>query len=158
VFRHDRWAELFVSVLYGYRPERFLLHGFVVMPDHFHLLITPTKSLERVVQCVKGSFSFKAKRDFSWTGDIWVAGFSDHRIRDLDDYRNHEKYIANNPVDAKLAVCAEEFRYSSASGRFELDEIPLGLKPQSQVAQSGAAEAAPFQSELRDNSSISKGL
>ena len=41
-FRHERWAKLFLETLYGYRPERYLsLHGFVLMPDHFHVLITP---------------------------------------------------------------------------------------------------------------------
>jgi REP-associated tyrosine transposase len=157
-FRHDRWAELFISVLYGYTTERFLLHGFVVMPDHFHLLITPRESLERAVQCVKGGFSFRAKKELAWAGDVWVAGFSDHRIRDLQDYKKHENYIANNPVEAKLAARADEFRYSSASGLFELDGIPQGLKPQSRFAQGGAAEAAPFQGELRDNPNISRGL
>jgi len=148
LFRHDRWAELFVSVLYGYRPERLLLHGFVLMPDHFHLLITPRESLERAVQCVKGGFSFRAKRELGWVGDVWVAGFSDHRIRDLQDYRNHERYIANNPVEARLAERPEQFHYSSANGRFELDDVPQGLKPQPQPDQGGAAEAAPFQSTL----------
>ena len=81
-FRHDRWAQLFIQVLLGYRPERFLLHGFIVMPDHFHALITPQESLEKAVQCIKGGFSFRAKKELSWTGEIWVAGFSDHRIRD----------------------------------------------------------------------------
>ena len=35
-------ALLFVDVLYHYRGQgKYLLHEFVVMPDHFHLLITP---------------------------------------------------------------------------------------------------------------------
>ncbi|MBB5065701.1 hypothetical protein HDF15_004071 [Granulicella mallensis] len=46
-FRHARWAELLIETFYGYRPERFLIHGFVVMPDHFHFLMTPQETLER---------------------------------------------------------------------------------------------------------------
>ena len=97
-FRHERWAKLFIQSLYGYRPERFLIHGFVVMPDHFHLLITPMESLERAVQCIKGGFSFRAKKDLDWAGDVWVAGFSDHRIRDDEDFEVHQPYIGENPV------------------------------------------------------------
>jgi len=146
LFQNARWAELFVKTLYGYRPERFAIHGFVVMPDHFHLLITPAESLERAVQCVKGGFSFRAKKEFGWNGDVWIAGFSDHRIRDDEDFEVHQRYIAKNPIEARLSVCAEDYAYSSANGRFELDEFPQGLKPHGVIRSGGAAKAAPFQS------------
>ena len=146
-FRHDRWAQLFIQVLLGYRPERFLLHGFAVMPDHFHALITPQESLEKAVQCIKGGFSFRAKKELSWTGEIWIAGFSDHRIRDDEDFEVHRRYIAKNPVEAELAERGEEYAYCSANGRFELDAFPRGLKPGSVGAASGGAEAPPFQNK-----------
>jgi putative transposase len=137
---------MFIETLYGYRQERYLIHGFVMMPDHFHLLITPVASLELAVQCLKGGFSFRSKRAFEWKGDIWVAGFSDHRIRDDEDFEIHRAYIANNPVKAGLVERAEEYIYCSVSGSFELDAFPRGLKPQdSQLASIGASKAAPFQ-------------
>ena len=146
LFRNARWAEMFVATVYRYRPERYLLHGFVVMPDHFHLLITPSESLERAVQCVKGGFSFRAKKELSWNGDVWVKGFSDHRIRDDADFEVHQRYIERNPIEAKLVERAEEYAYCSANGRFELDAFPQGLKPESVEFVSGGAEAPPFQS------------
>jgi putative transposase len=144
-FRHARWSELFIETFYGYRPERFLIHGFVVMPDHIHLLITPQESLERAVQCIKGGFSFRAKKELGWTGDVWIAGFSDHRIRDREDFEVHQRYIAKNPVEARLTERAEDHAYCSANGRFDLDAFPQGLKPGFVVMAGGAAEAAPFQ-------------
>jgi putative transposase len=99
------------------------------MPDHFHLLITSTVSLELAVQCLKGGFSFRAKRKFSWKGDVWVTGFSDHRIRDDEDFKTHLAYTAQNPVRARLVERAEQYPYSSATGSFELDASPRGLKP-----------------------------
>ena len=147
-FRHDRWAHLFVQVLLGYRPERFLLHEFVVMPDHFHALITPQESLEKAMQCIKGGFSFRAKKELSWTGEIWIAGFSDHRIRDDEDFEVHRLYIAKNPVEAGLTEQAEDYAYCSANGRFELDAFPRGLKPGSVGAACGGAEAPPFQNNV----------
>jgi REP element-mobilizing transposase RayT len=58
-------AGLFVDVLLHYRQEeKYLLHEFVVMTDYFHLLITPTQTLERVMQLIKGGFSFRARE--SW--------------------------------------------------------------------------------------------
>jgi putative transposase len=130
-FRHAKWSELFIETFYGYRPERLLIHGFVVMPDHVHLLITPQESLERAVQCIKGGFSFRAKKELGWTGDVWIAGFSDHRIRDYEDFEVHQRYISKNPVEAQLAEHGEDHAYCSANRRFELDAFPQGLKPSS---------------------------
>jgi putative transposase len=147
-FRHERWSRLFLETLYGYRPERYLLHAFVLMPDHFHLLITPSASIELAIQCLKGGFSFRAKREFKWVGNIWVTGFSDHRIRDAEDLGIHLAYIQRNPVKARLVERAEDYAYGSASGSFEVDAFPRGLKPQGSLSASiGAAEAAPFQSK-----------
>jgi putative transposase len=147
-FRHERWAKLFLETLYGYRPERYLLHGFVLMPDHFHLILTPSASLELAIQCLKGGYSFRAKREFKWLGGVWVTGYSDHRIRDDEDYEIHRAYIANNPVKARLVERPEQYAYCSANGCFELDAFPRGLKPNdSLLASIGAAKAAPFQNK-----------
>jgi REP element-mobilizing transposase RayT len=57
-----RMAELFIDVLYHYREQqKYLLHEFVVMPNHFHLLITPGETLERALQLVKGGKLWCAK-------------------------------------------------------------------------------------------------
>lgn len=148
-FRHERWAQLFLEVMQGYRPERYLLHAFVLLPDHFHLLLTPVASLELSVQCLKGGFSFRAKREFHWKGEIWATGFSDHRIHDAEDLEIHLAYIAKNPVKARLVERAEEYPYSSANGIFQLDAFPQGLKPRESLSSLvGASEAAPFQSKI----------
>jgi putative transposase len=45
LLQSDRSAQLFIAVLYHYREQRkYFLHDFVVMPNHFHLIITPTRS------------------------------------------------------------------------------------------------------------------
>ena len=66
VFQTERCAELFLDVMQSYRRQcKFMLHAFVVMPDHFHIILTPLEgvTLERSVQYVKGGFSFRAKRE-----------------------------------------------------------------------------------------------
>jgi putative transposase len=47
ILKSDRMAGLVLDVLLHYCAQgKYLLHEFVVMPDHFHLLITPQESLE----------------------------------------------------------------------------------------------------------------
>jgi putative transposase len=147
LFRNERWAKLFVETLYSYRGKAYLLHEFVVMPDHFHVLITPTTSLEKAVQYVKGGFSHRAKVELQSSMEVWQRGFSDHRIRKAEDYVNHVDYIHQNPVKKGLCASASAYPYSSAYCGFELDPVPQRLKPLSLSAAIGAAEAAPFQSK-----------
>ena len=105
-----------MDVLAHYREQKkYVLHEFVIMPDHLHLLLTPAPeiSLERAVQLIKGGFSYrlgKAKR-----GLVWQESFTNHRIRDDQDYVHHAEYIRMNPVRARLAGTPNSYPYSSAS-------------------------------------------
>jgi putative transposase len=150
-FGNERWAKLMLEILYHYRERGYLLHEFVIMKDHFHLLITPKASLEKAVQFVKGGFSFRAKRDLGYPGEVWQPGFPDHRLRDARDYEIHRRYIFDNPVKKRYVSEAHLYPYSSASGSFELDPAPewlaSGAKAQEFLVRGGTAKAVPFQSE-----------
>ena len=143
-FRHQRWAELFIQVLRHYRETAYFVHEFVLMPDHFHLIITPKTSLERSIQFLKGGFSYRAKTELHSNMEVWQRGFSDHRIRDAADYAQHVEYIYSNPVRKHLCATPQEYPYSSANNKFLFDSAPQGLKPSSQ-GSIGTAEAVPFQ-------------
>ena len=158
LFRAEPWARLFFKTLLSYRGQSYLLHQFVLMPDHFHLIISPLDSLERAVQLIKGGFSFRAKREPGSNAEVWQRGFADHRIRDAEDYDKHLHYIHLNPVKKNLCSPSDEYPYSSAYPRWKLDRIPQGLKPQIPMdAAFGTAEAVPFQNLSEEISSALKG-
>jgi len=146
LFQVERWAKLLIDTLYHYRGPAYLLHEFVVMPDHIHVLLTPITRLERAVQFIKGGFSYRAKKELGSNMEVWQKGFSDHRIRDASDYLQHVSYIRQNSVRKHLSERPEAYPYSSAHPGFELDPVPQGLKPGLREGTHGAAEAAPFQS------------
>ncbi len=150
LFLAETWARLFLKVLLSHRGESYLLHEFVLMPDHFHLLMTPRTSLEKSVQLIKGGFSFRAKKELGSNLEIWRRGFADHRIRDDEDYDKHVHYIHLNPVKKHLCANPAEYRYSSAYPGWKLDPVPQGLKPEKSIVTAiGTAEAVPFQSPTR---------
>jgi len=123
-------ARLFVEVLQHYRlQKKYLLHEFVVMPDHFHLLITPTETLERALQLIKGGFSYRAKKELGFIREIWPPSYYDRRVRDIEEYRAFRQYIHMNPVKKRLVSGAAEYSYSSAHPGFDLDDTPERLKP-----------------------------
>ena len=144
LFNNPRWAELFLQTLHSYRGRGYLLHEYVLMPDHFHVLISPGVTLERAVQFIKGGFSFRAKKELGSPMEIWERGFSDHRIRDREDFEIHVDYILRNPVGRKLVERAVDYPYCSAFPGSEKDEVPRWLKPLEEILV-GTAEAVPFQ-------------
>ena len=136
LLQSDRMAELFCQTMFQYRTQgKFLLHAFVVMPNHIHLLLTVPQglTLERVVQLIKGGFSYQAGVVTGSAGPIWQKSFVDRRVRDLEEFERYLEYIHQNPVRAGLASSAEEFRYCSMSRSFAMDELPQWLKPQLDV-------------------------
>jgi len=133
LFQLEKIARLFIEVLFSYREQKkYLLHEFVVMPDHFHLTLTPTGiTLERSMQLVKGGFSFQLNKNLKVKRDIWQPSFADRRVRDSLEYAKYKDYIWQNPVKRGQVRTAEEYPYSSAhpSFRGSLDSVPQRLKP-----------------------------
>ncbi len=144
-FRDERWARLMLATLKHYDGPGYTLHAYVIMPDHLHLLITPMETAEKAVQLVKGGFSFRAKREPGWNGEIWQPGFTDHRIRDEEDWKRHLAYIRENPIEARLV--SDDFRYEFVG--FPRDGFPQGLKPGDSDAANVRAEARTLQAEAR---------
>jgi putative transposase len=129
LFRKEPMARLFLEVLFHYRDKRnYFLHEFVLMPDHFHLLLSPAISLERSLQLIKGGFSYRAKREAEHSGEIWQPSYYDRRVREIEDYATFKHYIRGNPVQRGLAETPEQYPYSSAHPGFALDKVPERLK------------------------------
>jgi putative transposase len=126
LFVAEPMARLFLQTLYSYKRQgKFHLHAFVLMPEHFHLLLTPEGiPLERAIQFIKGGYSHAVKERLRSTMEIWERGFTDHRIRDPKDFEHHRMYIHRNPVERKLVEKASDFRYCSAFPGFKLDPWP----------------------------------
>jgi len=115
LLQSDRMAQLFLGVLFHYRSEqKYLLHDYVIMPDHFHLLISPIVTLERALQFIKGGFAYRARKELGIQGEIWESSFHDRRVRDVAEYENFHRYIAQNPVRRGLADRPEHYLYCSA--------------------------------------------
>ncbi len=119
-------AELLEQTILDYRSQgKFLLHAFVIMPDHFHALITPAPdvSLEKSMQFIKGGFSFRLKSKH----DVWMRSFNESQISTEEKFLGCARYIEENPVRGKLVPTPEDYRFSSAvHGR--LDSMPLHLE------------------------------
>src|SRR2546427_11097688 len=98
IFRQHASAQLMVDVLKHYAEQgKFVLHEFVIMPDHLHLLLTPAKdiSLERALQVIKGGFSYRLGKKH---GPVWEGRFSKPHRRPGGGYLPHG---GGNPVESR---------------------------------------------------------
>jgi REP-associated tyrosine transposase len=113
--------DLFLSELERMRKKyRFIVVGYVVMPEHFHLLASePQKgTLSTVMQAVKLGFTRRViTNGISGidpnTHHVWQARFYDFNV--WDDHKCTEKldYMHRNPVTRGLVSAPDQWRWSS---------------------------------------------
>ena len=99
-----RCAEIVRDCLLAQHEKLYLLHAFVLMPNHVHLLVqfAPGNAMSDVVSAWKDSSAHEINRAVGRTGNLWQEDFWDRYIRDLDHYENALRYVRLNPVKAGL--------------------------------------------------------
>jgi putative transposase len=127
LFQVEANADLLLNTLGGYRDQcRYHLHAFVIMPDHFHAILTPAPevSLEKAMQFIKGGLSFRLKSNL----DVWSRSFNDSQILTPEKFHAYKNYIEQNPVRAGLTISPEAFVYSSMNRTDFSDPPPAHLR------------------------------
>jgi putative transposase len=98
--------------------SRFVLHEYVVMPNHVHLLISPKIDVSRITQGIKGATARFANLQLGRTGAaFWQDETFDRFCRSPEECQRIRGYIARNPVRAGLAKAMGEWPWSSAHRR-----------------------------------------
>lgn len=147
LFQVEEIAWIVVAKMVEYRDKgSYLLHDFVLMPNHLHMIFTPSPdtSLEKAIQLIKGGSSFAIHKARGGKTNIWQSGFHESRVRNWADYQVKRDYVWFNPVAAKLVERPELWPYGSASGKLVMDPVPQGLKPVgSQGSNVGAKAPTP---------------
>jgi putative DNA methylase len=94
---------------------QYELHAWVIMPNHVHLLITPTVALAKITKSLKGITARRANALLGLEGKpFWQDESHDHVVRNERQFDRIRTYIEENPVRAGMAVNAQDFPWSSA--------------------------------------------
>lgn len=129
-----RARNLFVEALGKIRQRyKFMLVGYVVMPNHVHLLIseppksTPSEVLKVLKQCVSRDLRKRRRRApaeqlrlaFSRNDEsllrFWQPRFYDFNVWSKKKVREKLEYMHANPVTRKLVVHPKDWPWSSWS-------------------------------------------
>jgi putative transposase len=109
--RTPETADMFESALEAVRRRYGLaVVGYVVMPEHVHLLVNEPKRcrLDRAIQALKISISRRQKER-----PFWQARYYDFNVYSPDKITEKLRYLHRNPVARGLASKPEGWPWSS---------------------------------------------
>lgn len=155
IFRDAEFARFLIFSL-GYHKYimDFNLFGYVIMPDHIHLLIQPKSeknNISKIMQHIKGNFARKyneltssslpnpsysrhlsayygAKPTKHYT-PVWQESFYETGLRDEKSFFKWLEYMHYNPVKAGLCEDPKLYEFSSNNqyhlGHRAVVQLPL---------------------------------
>ena len=117
VLRNPDCAALVVDAWKHFDGERYILHAWMVMPNHVHLIVQMKDghALGDAVESWKRFTALRINRLLGKNGAFWLEDYWDRYIRDEAHYQNAVAYVHENPVKAGLVVKAEDWLWSSAA-------------------------------------------
>ena len=104
------------ALLYGETKRDFYtLHGWVIMPNHVHVVLEPHTALPRMMRWLKGRTGRQANRRLGRFGvPFWQDESYDHWIGSAQELDEITAYVEDNPVKAGLVADREQWPWSSA--------------------------------------------
>lgn len=151
VFRNDYACQLFIESLARTRQHcDFKLIGYVVMPDHVHLILNPrAKAISEVMRRLKsssarlildwlrqykysaslGKLQLEVPQSNSHTHALWQKGFSSIDLWSPRFILQKLSYIHLNPIRARLCNHPADWRWSSYGAylKHESDNVPIEI-------------------------------
>ena len=113
---HPRIARCVQETLLKFDEDRYVLHAWVIMPNHVHVLCSMTgdEALSDLLHSWRSYTAQVANRCLERSGSFWHDDYFDRYIRDDEHFSNTVLYIEANPVKAGLCEAREDWKWSSA--------------------------------------------
>ena len=88
--------------------ERYFLHGYVIMPNHVHVLVTPfgDHTLSKIVKGWKSVSTRDINARLERKGSVWQKESFDHIVRNAESLEKFKQYIDENPVGLESGAYA----------------------------------------------------
>ena len=98
LLRQPALAKIVSSSFHHFDSDRYLLHSFVVMPNHVHLMFTLSEkhTLSGLVHSWKLHSSREINKARGTSGVIWQRDYFDRIVRDLKHFLRIVRYIRKN--------------------------------------------------------------
>ena len=126
----------------------FRIHGFVLMPEHVHLVVTPPKDSKLGVEIgrmkarsameilshwrsMEHYIPERSARKIHNAGQpvFWHRRCYDHNCRSIETVREKIQYCHNNPVKRELVKEPRDWKYSSYNWYLGERDVPILIDP-----------------------------
>lgn len=106
LLRRADLRKIVVGALHHFDTERYHLGGYVIMPNHVHVLVQSLDEMGIKELCYSWKrFSARSIHEhLARKGHFWQAETYDHIVRGELQFRHYRDYIRENPVKAGLRV------------------------------------------------------
>ena len=143
VYRDDRDRARFLERLAAVvRTHRLRVHAFVLMRNHFHLLVeTPEANLARAMGQLTGAYTQDFNRRYRRSGHLFQGRYKAILIEKESYLLELSRYIHLNPVRVGEVSRAWEFRWSSAAAYVGKAAVPEFLTVGEVLARFGRRRA-----------------
>ncbi len=126
--------DTFIHLLEQFRSSyKFDIIGYVVIPDHVHLLLSEpeAKPLSTAIQVLKQTFSRTSPEP-----EFWEARYYDFNIYTEAKRVEKLRYIHRNPVTRGLVALPEQWSWSSFRHYAEHHPTPVKIATSIQTSRS----------------------
>jgi REP element-mobilizing transposase RayT len=123
-------CSLILKDLEFYRKKyQFLLHAYVIMPDHLHLLLSLKEkgNMSIIMRDFKSHTAQAINKVLKRKGALRQEGFYDHVIRNERDFKKRIDYIHKNPSTSRLVKDIKDYRFSSFRNYFMEDDSMIRI-------------------------------
>lgn len=108
--------------------RKSLIHAFMLMPNHLHLLLTtPNADLDIFMRDFVSYTTTKLNLRSGRSGRIFGARYHWQIVDSSLYYAHCLKYVHRNPVKAGLCEKVEDWRWSTFHGMLGREHLPLPL-------------------------------
>ncbi len=130
-FRHEpkfsveKHRDLFVQLLEELRLKfRFKVVGYVVMPDHFDLLMAEPEidTVANSIEMLRKRYGRRYNNSARSVDQVWETRYADTHIYDQARIEERLRFMHEQPVKAGLVASPTEWEWSSARSYKGMDE------------------------------------
>ena len=115
IFGDDSDRLLFLGLLEVKAAGRVDVHGYSMMSNHYHLIVTPRteEALPLMMRDLGREYVLRYNRKYGRIGTLWAGRYRSILITDERYWLTCLRYIEQNPVRAGMVSAPEDYRWSS---------------------------------------------
>ena len=106
------------GIEYFREKYEFKIYGFVIMPDHTHLVLNPNHkkygfTISTVMRDIKAYSGREIARILGDKGKVWEPGFIKQELDSMEEFERCMQVMHEDPVKAGIIRTPEDYPYSS---------------------------------------------